>query len=220
MKKGKLIVIEGCDGAGKETHTKLLLSSLIEKGYRVSSCAFPRYKDTVGGKLVAYCLGKPGSPQPDFEFSKLDPYAASLPYAIDRYESKEHLNNLLVNNDYVILDRYFTSNILLQGSKIQDPEDRAKFINFIYKLELEMLSIPKPNKIFYLWVPLSVAKDRIQKRHENGSQLKDKHELDDDFLKDSNERGLSIAGDCGWVVVDNSLNLDEVHLKILNKCLN
>ena len=130
MKIGRLVVIEGCDGAGKETQTKMLKEALLAKGLKVATLDFPRYTDTVGGKLAAYCLGKDRNHLPDFQFAKLDPYAASLPYVMDRYESKSFLQDLLEKNDYVILDRYFTSNILLQGAKMSDLTERENYINF------------------------------------------------------------------------------------------
>ena len=55
MKKGKLIVIDGSDGSGKQTQSQLLLNFLKEKSYPVKYFDFPRY-DTFYGKIVARFL--------------------------------------------------------------------------------------------------------------------------------------------------------------------
>ena len=49
---GKLIVIEGLDGSGKTTQTKLLCDELISRGLNVRMLSYPRY-DTTSGQLVS-----------------------------------------------------------------------------------------------------------------------------------------------------------------------
>ena len=43
LKHGELYVIEGLDGCGKETQTKLLLNRLKERGEKVKLISFPNY---------------------------------------------------------------------------------------------------------------------------------------------------------------------------------
>jgi len=49
MTQGKLIVIDGTDGAGKETQTNLLKARLNSEGVHVVKYSFPNY-DSIYGK--------------------------------------------------------------------------------------------------------------------------------------------------------------------------
>lgn len=225
MKSGKLIVIEGCDGSGKETQAGLLLEKLEKKGTKVASLAFPQYKNTVGGKLLALSLGKNENFIPDFSFSNLDPESASLLYAMDRVESKKAVQDLLQHNDVVILDRYFTANLLHQGAKFEEETERNKFIQDFSTIELEILKIPKPDLVLYLQIPYEISMKRINERSESGVQKKDLVETDTEYVKRSNEKGVSIAKYCGWVVVngyaeDRELSREEISKTVFDKVEN
>ena len=41
--KGRLIVIEGVDGSGKQTQTQLLYDRLVKNGEKVMKISYPRY---------------------------------------------------------------------------------------------------------------------------------------------------------------------------------
>lgn len=150
-------------------------------------------------------MGKNKDYIPEFSYADLDPYAASLPYAMDRYMAKDEINKLLDENDVVILDRYYTANILHQGAKFEDVEGRNKYINDIEKIELEILGIPEPDLVLYLHVPYEVTVKRIQARSESGVQAKDAVEANLEYIKRSNEKGISIAEYCGWSVISGTL---------------
>ena len=49
-KQGKLIVIDGTDGAGKETQAKLLVDRLSKDGHLVELIDFPRYGQKSAGE--------------------------------------------------------------------------------------------------------------------------------------------------------------------------
>ncbi len=223
-KRGKLIVIEGCDGSGKETQTKLLIESLRGQALKVETLSFPRYKDTVGGKLLAFSLGKLEN-KPDFEFSKLEPNTASLLYAMDRVESKKIVENTLVENDIVVLDRYYTANFLHQGAKFENLTERESFIENFTKIELEILKIPKPDIVLYLQIPYEISIRRIEERSTSGVQTKDQVETDLEYIKRSNEKGVSIAEYCGWQVINGfeggeELSRERIAGEVLRKVEN
>jgi len=80
------VVIEGIDGSGKGSVTKVLQSSLQEVGLTVETISFPRYTDTLYGKLVGRYLNG--------DFGKnTHPYLHSTLFSIDRYESKSYLES-------------------------------------------------------------------------------------------------------------------------------
>lgn len=41
LRRGALIVLEGCDRVGKSTHAKLLFEALKGEGYKVEALQFP-----------------------------------------------------------------------------------------------------------------------------------------------------------------------------------
>ncbi len=175
IKKGKIIVIEGPDGAGKTTQIELLNKALGKLGKKIKSIKFPQYKKNYFGRYIRECLdGKHG------DFANMEPVLASLPYAADRLESK---NKLLewVKNGYVILaDRYTPANQIHQGGKIEDTKKRIKFLKFLDWLEFDLFKLPKPDIVIYLSIPFEMSKKSI-----NGRGNPDVVEKDDEYLKNS-----------------------------------
>ena len=73
---GKLIVIEGIEGSGKETQSKLLVNTLNKLGINAIEFSFPMY-DTPTGKIFRDCvLNKNGFFNEGFD--KLDPELVCL----------------------------------------------------------------------------------------------------------------------------------------------
>ena len=144
MSKGKLIVIDGGDGAGKKTQTRLLVEKLKAEGKEVETLDFPQYGENTFGGLLRECLhGKRG------DFLNIDPRIASTLYAADRFESKEKIEGWLSEGKLVILDRYVSSNMLHQGGKIEDTTEREEFLGWLDKVEHEVFSVPRPDLIIY-----------------------------------------------------------------------
>ena len=76
---GKLIAIDGLDGSGKATQVGRLYSYLKEQGKNVYRASFPEYKSE-SSRAVRMYLNKELGDDP----YKLNPYACSTFYAIDR----------------------------------------------------------------------------------------------------------------------------------------
>ncbi len=148
MDTGSLIVIEGADGAGKATQTKLLVERLRAEGKRVETLDFPRYVDNHFGRLIREVLD-----EHDTLFVDLPPKVASVLTAADRFESKAQLTAWLSEGAVVILDRYASSNMLHQGAKVIDPTARQSFLDWLNHMEHEIFGIPKPDLVIYLNVP-------------------------------------------------------------------
>ena len=72
-KTGRLIVIDGGDGSGKATQTKLLAERLESNNKTVVTFSFPRYAENMMGQLIGECQkGDHG------DFVNLDPKIASV----------------------------------------------------------------------------------------------------------------------------------------------
>ena len=98
--RGKFIVIEGIDQSGKMTQTMILTKQLIRQGYKVKSMSFPMYNTPVG-KLIKRFLNKD-----DFL-----PRVSHMLLSANRWEFERIISNELINNDFLICNRYFFSNI-------------------------------------------------------------------------------------------------------------
>ncbi len=200
MKRGKIIVIEGSDGTGKETQAKLLTKNLENMGYTVGGLSFPRYtSDTVGGRLLHHVIKSDRADA--YNFSKINPYSASLLYVMDRIESTPLTLEQLETYDFLVMDRYYTANLLHQGAKFIDETERNTFLDNIYSVEVEQLGVPKADLVFYLTLPFEVTLARMEKRRTETGEAINQTERDHDYLTNSIERGLSIAKHLGWNVI-------------------
>lgn len=143
-------MIDGADGSGKATQSKLLVERLGSEGKKVKTLDFPQYTANHFGRLLRECLdGHRG------DFLELDPRIASTIYAADRFESAETIRQWLEDGVVVILDRYVSSNMLHQGGKIHDEEELQDFLEWLDAMEHSVFKIPRPDLILYLEVPYS-----------------------------------------------------------------
>ncbi len=109
---GKFIVIEGLDGSGKSTQSKLLTQYLRKEGYKVEKIDFPQHGEKSAGLVDEYLNGKYGSSE------EVGPYRASVFYACDRYDASFKIRKWLKEGKIVVSDRYVASNVGHQGGKI------------------------------------------------------------------------------------------------------
>ena len=124
MERGKLIVLDGTDGSGKETQTKLLEERLNSEGIHVIKYTFPNY-DTIFGQMITEYLDGEYGPT-----TSLHPKMASILYAFDRWKVAEEIRGHLEKGIYVLCDRYVESNMGYQQTKLP-PENRDEFFNWL-----------------------------------------------------------------------------------------
>jgi dTMP kinase len=154
MQTGKLIVLDGGDGAGKATQVALLVKQLMADGYKVETLDFPQYTQNTFGALIRECLdGKRG------DFMATDARVASTLYAADRFESKPRLESWLEEGKIVVLDRYVSSNMMHQGAKIKDADELEAFLGWLDHMEHGVFGLPRPDVILYLEVPFNVRQN-------------------------------------------------------------
>lgn len=204
MARGKLIVFDGTDGSGKATQAKLLVARLKKEGRKARTFDFPQYENNFFGKFIGECLaGEHG------DFIAVDPYIASVLFAVDRFESKALLLQWLKEGYTVVLDRYVSSNQIHQGGKILEEKARKKFLLWLDKMEFEVLGLPRPDAIIYLDVPLAVtlallqSKSQKQKKVYLKGKQKDQAENNPRHLVASKESALKLVKNLNhWLQVD------------------
>lgn len=223
-KLGKLIAIEGFDGAGKETQTNLLVEHIQQHSKRkqeVSVASFPMYSRPYGLLVREYLQGGPEG----FVDMATALYAAML-YAGDRRDILPMLSFWLEEGRIVIADRYTPSNLAHQAARLE-PARRAAFQQKIYRIEHEVMQLPKPDLVLLLTIPVEVSQRRTAAQRNNApSNAKvhatDIHEQDAEHLAGASAEFMKMATNnlfYNWVVVDccpNGLELtsDEVHEKV------
>ena len=152
MEKGRLIVLEGTDGSGKETQTRLLCESLEKKGCKLQRLSFPCYGTPAAVSLEMYLRGDFGKHPGD-----VGPYAASMFYATDRFASyKTGWGKFYEDGGMVISDRYTTSNAIHQGCKLPDGK-RQDYLEWLYDFEYQKIGLPAPDLVIYLDVPTEIS---------------------------------------------------------------
>lgn len=77
---GKLIVIDGTDGSGKETQMKILEENLKKDNIEYRKVSFPNYDSESSSLVKMYLSGEFGK-----NAKEISPYVASSFFAVDRY---------------------------------------------------------------------------------------------------------------------------------------
>lgn len=197
---GKLIVIEGTDSSGKETQTKKLYEKIKENRENVIKISFPNYESPACEPVKMYLAGEFGD-----KAQEINPYPVSTMYAIDRYASYKKDWGKVYNSDGIIVtDRYTTSNMVHQASKLEDEEEKKSYLEWLCDLEYNKMELPKPDVVIFLNMPSEMAKKLMAERKNKitGEKEKDIHEKDYEYLKKSYENACFIAKQERWVEIE------------------
>lgn len=199
MKKGIFIVIDGTDGSGKETQTNLLIKKLKESGHDTERVDFPRYGQKSAGLAEEYLNGKFGTAR------EVGPYRASIFYACDRYAASFDIKNWLNQGKVVIANRYVSSNMGHQAGKIENQQERDRFLKWLDDLEFNIFEIPRPDLIILLYMPPALGQQLVDKKAPRdyvGGKKRDIHEADLQHLKDATEAYLYVAKKFDWPIIE------------------
>jgi dTMP kinase len=157
-RRGKLIVLDGIDASGKGTQSQLLKKALKDRGYDVKYIDFPRYYSSFHGRTVGrYLLGEFG------DINSVNPYLASLAYALDRLTARKQIREWLEEGSIVIANRYTSSSMAHQAAKLP-PRKRKAFLRWIDEMEYRLHKIPREDLVIFLHMPLEVAQKLLVKK--------------------------------------------------------
>lgn len=140
---GRIFVVEGGDGSGKQTQTLMLLARLRAEGMKAERLDFP-HDGTPGGKVIREILFQ--------RYGKIEgipPNAFASLYGFNRFEMRYLLNYWLVRGVNIILDRYMTANYGYQVRNLKE-EDRLMTIRAMEKFETVFLQLPPAHRVVYL----------------------------------------------------------------------
>ena len=148
MERGRFIVFEGIDGAGKSTQIELLASHLQSQGRRVYRTAEPT--ESVTGGLLRDALGG---------VSQRSACEMAALFVLDRiFHNVNPVNGIekmLADGVDVICDRYYYSSMAYQGS-LTDPE-------WVKHMNLDCPEIRRPDICIFLDLTPEQSMERISK---------------------------------------------------------
>lgn len=222
--KGKLFVIDGTDGSGKQTQFKKLQERLDKENIEYRTVSFPNYDSPSSSLVKMYLSGEFGK-----NAKEVSPYIASTFYAADRYATfKTGYQEFYDNGGIILADRYTTANMVHQAGKIEDKEEREKFLNWLWEFEFELYGLPVPTEVFFLNMPveksLELIKDR-ENKFTNQAQ-KDIHESDKNHLIDAHKAACYVAKKYDWYEVNcvdmnnNIRTIEDIHEEIYSEIKN
>ncbi len=211
---GKLIAIDGVDASGKQTQTTLLLSRLEKEGRGVKMVSFPAYDKPSSILVKMYLNGEFGENPSD-----VNAYATSTLFAADRFATYRTDWGTDYNGGTIILaDRYVSSNLIHQASKINDTDEKEKFLMWLDDLEYGIYNLPRPDVTIFLDMPPEYGAELMSGRlnKSNGDDKKDIHESDFSYLEKSYENAMFVAKKFNWkrisCIKDGQIrSVDEIH---------
>lgn len=216
----RFIAIEGGDGSGKGTQSKILYDYAKKSGLDVMKVSFPRYGETSAYYIEKYLNGEYGG------VNDVHPDLSSLTYALDRFAASNEIRQHLSRpNSLVISDRYVASNLAHQGAKIADSKKRREFYERTIQTEYDILGIPKPDLNIVLTVPTETMQKNIDKKDVRSytDKKRDIHEADANHLENAKQNFIELCeiypNEFTEIACTNSdhtmLPVDEIHKQIV-----
>lgn len=182
-----IIVVEGFDQAGKKTQSKLLAKFLKTRNIKSKIFSFPDYSTPIGKEIRRYLGGKRSFP----------PQVIHCLLAANRWEKAKEIQDALSENNVVIMNRYYQSN-LVYGT-----------VNGLDMKWLENLDdgLPKEDIVILLDVNVTDSFSRKKER-------RDKFEENMEFAQKISGTYRKLAKQFGWHIVNASRHKQAVHQDI------
>ena len=185
LPKGKIIVFEGIDKAGKTTQAKLLEKKLGSKCVRID---FPDYSTPVGKEIKQFLDGKRNYPDE----------VKMMLLSANRWEKKDEIEKMVSKGTTVIMNRYYQSNLVYGISK---------------GLKLDwLLSLDKGLPKADLVIVIDIRPKTFVSRSKN---VVDTFEKDLELIRRVKKNYRILANKFNWRIVEGEKTVDEVHGQVL-----
>jgi dTMP kinase len=194
---GKFIVLDGPDGCGKTTQTKLLVDWLKERGATVESFREPG--GTAIGEKIRQILLNP-------DHIAMSTETEVMLYMAARVQLwAEKIVPALKENKCVVLDRWLSSTCAYQGFA------GGFGINNVIKIAVNCLKRPWPDLTIILDVDLETAAKRLKK------DLDRMERKGDGYHQKVRDGFLTLAGQQkNFTVIDGTGNIETIHKQIID----
>ena len=185
--RGKIIVIEGTDKAGKTSQSRMLAETLKVSGKVCVILDFPDYTTPIGMEIKAFLEGKRDYPSE----------VKHLLFSANRWEKKREIESMLENGTIIVMNRYWQSNLVYGVANGMD-------INWLLRLDKGM---PKEDVVLLILVNPSVSAKR--------AEIQDTFESDTQLATNAYKNYLKFAKQYQWKVIDGSKRKEQVHQEIM-----
>ena len=185
--KGKIIVIEGTDKAGKTTQSRMLQEAIKALGKICVVIDFPDYTTPIGLEIRAFLDGRRD-------------YSAEtkhLLFSANRWEKKKEIESMVENGTVVVMNRYWQSNLIYGVSNGMDE-------SWLLKLDK---GLPKEDMVLLLLVNPATTKNR--------AETLDAFEGDAKLAAAAYRNYQKYAKKFGWKVLDGTRSKEQIHQEIL-----
>ncbi|CAI6295360.1 unnamed protein product [Periconia digitata] len=196
--RGKLIVLEGLDRAGKSTQCQLLVDRLREAGSAVEYMRFPDRTTPIGQMINGYLSGQ----------SEQEDHVIHLLFSANRWEAAAKIQSLIAAGTTVVIDRYYYSGCVYSAAK-HNPSLPLAWCRH------PDVGLPRPDLCLFL----DITAEAAAKRGGFGTEKYEKKEMQDrvrslfDVLISGGESGEGDEKE-DIVKIDASASLDEVKARI------
>ena len=186
LRKGKIIVIEGIDKAGKTTQAKLLQKKIRSKCVRFD---FPDYSTPVGKEIKQFLDGKRGYPDE----------VKMILLSANRWEKKAEIERVIGKGTTIIMNRYYQSNLVYGISK---------GLKLGWLLALEK-GLPRADLV----IVIDIKSNTLVTRTKNG--VIDTFEKDLELIRKVKKNYRILANKFNWSIIDGEKSVDDVHYQVL-----
>ncbi|MFL6493959.1 MAG: dTMP kinase [Nitrososphaera sp.] len=185
--RGKIIVIEGTDKAGKGSQSRMLAETLKTLGKICVILDFPDYATPIGIEIKAFLESKRDYPTE----------VQHLLFSANRWEKKKEIESMLENGTIIVMNRYWQSNLVYGVANGMD-------LNWLLLLDK---GLPKEDIVIVILVNPSVSAKR--------AEIQDAFESDVQLATKAYRNYLKFAKQYRWKVIDGSKSKDQVHQEIM-----
>lgn len=185
LPKGKIIVFEGIDKAGKTTQAKLLEKKLGNKCVRID---FPDYTTPIGKEIKQFLDGKRNYPDE----------VKMMLLSANRWEKKGEIEKMVGKGITVIMNRYYQSNLVYGISK---------GLKLDWLLSLDK-GLPKADVV----IVIDIRPKTLVSRSKN---IVDTFEKDLELIRRVKKNYRILANKFNWRTVEGEASVDEVHSQVL-----
>ncbi|KAH7071291.1 thymidylate kinase-domain-containing protein [Paraphoma chrysanthemicola] len=192
MPRGKLVVFEGLDRAGKSTQCQLLAETLEKEGTKVRHMRFPDRTTPIGHMINSYLSGQ----------SESEDHVIHLLFSANRWEAAPSIKADLAAGTTIIIDRYYYSGCVYSAAK-QDP---SMSLEWCRKPDV---GLPRPD----LCVFLDISAEDAAKRGGYGTEKYEKKEMQD-RVRELFETLMQRKEGEDFVRIDAGSSLEEVQQRI------
>jgi dTMP kinase len=189
MGKGRIIVIEGSDKAGKGTQSRLLVDALKLSGKVCVIIDFPDYTTSIGAEIRAFLDGKRNYPNE----------VKHMLFSANRWEKKREIESMVNNGTIIIINRYYQSNLAYGISN-------GLNINWLLNLDK---GLPKEDLVIVLEVSTKMSYQRT------APEYNDTFEKDQKLMADVHKNYRVLARKFKWKIINGEKNREEVHQDIM-----